>query len=272
MRPSEHVLAATVLPPDGFRAPGLEEFFYEPLLFGGTFFALNRLALMMLMVSGGLCLAFWLGARKMAVVPRGWANAVEMGLDFVRLNIVGETLGEKGRRFVPYLTALFFFVLAANLTSIIPGINLPTTGVIALPLILAVLTWLLFNGAGIQKHGFLGYLKHVLFPPGLPKPLYLLITPIEFISTFLLRPLTLTLRLLANMLAGHLILALFFTATTYLLFGFRDGAAYTAIFGVGALIAGIGFTFFEALVGFLQAYIFTLLTAVYLAGALEDEH
>lgn len=265
-------MAVTVIPPDGFRAPGLEEFFYEPLLLDGTIFAINRLALMMMLVSGLLCLAFGLGARKMSLVPRGWSNAVEVGLDFVRLSIVKETLGEKGKSFVPYLTALFFFILAANLTSIIPGINLPTTGVIAIPLVLAVLTWLLFNGAGIRQHGFGGYLKHVLFPPGLPKPLYLLITPIEFISTFLLRPLTLTLRLLANMLAGHLILALFFTATTYLLLGYQDGKAYTAVFGLGALAAGVAFTFFEALVAFLQAYIFTLLTAVYLQGALEEEH
>ena len=259
-------------PPDGFTAPGLEEFFYEPLFWDGTPFAVNRLALMMLLVSGLLCLAFGLGARKMSVVPRGWSNVVEVGLDFVRLQIVHETLGEKGKRFVPYLTALFFFVLLANFTSIIPGINLPTTGVIALPLVLALLTWLLFNAEGVKHHGFGGYLKHVLLPPGLPKPLYLLITPIEFISTFLLRPLTLTLRLLANMLAGHLILALFFTATTYLLFGYKDDVPYTAVFGLGSLAAGIGFTFFEALVGFLQAYIFTLLTAVYLAGAISDEH
>jgi F-type H+-transporting ATPase subunit a len=253
-------------------APGIEEFFYEPLLFDGTFFAVNRLALLMMLVSGLLCLAFGLGARKFAVVPRGWSNVVEVGLDFVRLQIVQDILGAKGSKYVPYLTALFFFILGCNITGILPGISLPTTSVIAIPLLLAFLTWLLFNIEGIRTHGLGGYLKNTLFPPGLPKPLYLLITPIEFISTFLLRPLTLTLRLLANMLAGHLILALFFTATTYLLFGFRDGAAYTAVFGVGALFAGVAFTFFEVLVAFLQAYIFTLLTAVYLAGALEAEH
>ena len=265
-------LAAVPIPPDGFTAPGIEEFFWEPLLFGGTFFAVNRFALMMMMVSGLLCLAFGLGARRFATVPRGWGQVVEVGLDFVRLQIVEDILGGKGRRFVPYLTAVFFFILGCNITGILPGVSLPTTSVIAIPLLLSVLSWVIFNAAGIQAHGFGGYLKNTLFPPGLPKPLYLLITPIEFISTFLLRPLTLTLRLLANMLAGHLILALFFTATTYLLLGFKDGAAYTALFGAGALLAGVAFTFFEVLVAFLQAYIFTLLTAVYIAGALEAEH
>jgi len=102
--------------------------------------------------------------------------------------------------------------------------------------------------------------------------LYLIIVPIEFLSTFILRPLTLTLRLLANMLAGHLILALFFTGTTYLLLGYQDGRAYTALFGLGAFAAGTAFVFFEVFISFLQAYIFTLLTAVYIGSAIEAEH
>ncbi len=267
------VLAKTVIPPDGFEAPGIEEFFYDPVLLGGTPFAINRIVLMMLLMTGILCLVFGLGFRKPQVVPRGLQNLLETGTEFVRVQIAEEVIGhEAAKRFAPYLTALFFFIFAFNITSLLPLLNLPINGVIALPLIYAVVTWVLYNYHGVKAQGAGHYLKGSLFPPGIPKPIYLLVTPIEFISTFILRPLTLTIRLLANMLAGHLILALFFTATTYLLLGYQDGRAYTAIFGIGALGAGIVFTFFEVLVAGLQAYIFTLLTAVYLAGSLEPDH
>jgi len=259
-------------PPAGFTPPGIEEFFYDPFFLAGTPFAINRLVLMMFFVTGVLCLVFVKGFAKPAVVPRGLQNVVEVGLDFVRVQIVEEIIGKAGRRFTPYLTALFFFILFANSTSILPLFHLPTTGVMALPFLFAVITWVLYIYTGAKEQGLGHYVKGSLFPPGVPKPIYLLVTPIEFVSTFILRPVTLSIRLLANMLAGHLILALFFASTTYLLYGFESGRWWTAFFGVGSLVAGIAFTFFEALVIFLQAYIFTLLTAVYLAGSLEPDH
>ena len=266
-------LAVGVIPPEGFTAPGVEEFFYDPVLFDGTPFAVNRIVLMMLLMTGLLCLVFGLAFRRPTVVPRGLQNLMEVGTEFVRVQIAEDVIGkEAAKKFGPYLTALFFFILAFNITSILPLLHLPINGVIALPLIYAVITWLIYNYMGIKAQGAGPYFKNSLFPPGIPAPIYLLVTPIEFISTFILRPLTLTIRLLANMLAGHLILALFFTATTYLLLGYEDGRAYTAIFGIGALGAAVVFTFFEVLVAALQAYIFTLLTAVYLAGSLEAEH
>jgi F-type H+-transporting ATPase subunit a len=266
------VLANVSTPPEGYAPPSIAEFFYDPL-FGSGIFAVNRIVLMMLLMTGVLCLVFGVGFRRPQVVPRGLQNVLETGTEFVRTQIGDEVIGkEASRRFAPYLTALFFFILAMNITSIIPGLNLPINGLAAVPLLLAVITWIIYNVQGVKAQGLGPYLKNSLFPPGVPKPIYLLVTPIEFISTFILRPLTLTIRLLANMLAGHLILALFFTATTYLLLGYQDGRAYTAIFGIGALGAGIVFTFFEVLVAGLQAYIFTLLTAVYLAGSLEPDH
>jgi F-type H+-transporting ATPase subunit a len=272
-------LAATPIPPDGFKSPGVEDFFYDPVTWGPfgalaeTPLAINRIVLMTFLMTGLLCLFFGLAFRKPQVVPRGLQNVAETGTEFVRVQIAEEVIGkEAAHRFAPYLTALFFFILALNITAILPVMNLPVNGVIALPLIYAFITWVIYNYQGIKSQGAGHYFKNSLFPPGIPKPIYLLVTPIELISTFILRPLTLTIRLLANMLAGHLILALFFYATTYLLLGYQDGRAYTAIFGLGALGAGIAFTFFEALVAVLQAYIFTLLTAVYLAGSLEPEH
>lgn len=227
----------------------------------------------MFLMTGLLCLVFGLGFRKAQVVPRGLQNVVESGTEFVRTQIGDEILGhEASKRFSPYLTALFFFVFAMNITSIIPGLNIPVNGLAALPLLLAVVTWVIYNYQGAKAQGLGHYVKGSLFPPGIPAPIYLLVTPIEFVSTFMLRPITLFIRLLANMIAGHLILGLFISSSTYLFLGYQDGRWWTAFFGLGSFAGLIVFTFFEALVAVLQAYIFTLLTAVYLAGSLEPEH
>lgn len=266
------VLASVSTPPGGYIPPNIGEFFYDPL-FGSGIFAVNRIVLMMLLMTGLLCLVFGMGFRRPQVVPRGLQNVLETGTEFVRTQIGDEVIGkEASRRFAPYLTALFFFILAMNITSVIPGLNLPITGLAALPLLLAVITWLIYNYQGAKAQGLGHYIKGSLFPPGIPAPIYLLVTPIEFVSTFILRPITLFIRLLANMIAGHLILGLFYSASTYLFLGYQDGRWWTAFFGLGSFFGAVAFTFFEVLVAFLQAYIFTLLTAVYLAGSLEPEH
>jgi len=270
--PAHPVLASVSTPPGGYVPPSIEEFFYDPL-FGSGVFAVNRIVLMMLLMTGLLCLLFGVGFRKPQVVPRGLQNVLETGTEFVRTQIGDEVIGkEASRRFSPYLTALFFFILAFNITAIIPGLNMPINGLAAVPLIMAVVTWVIYNVQGVKAQGLGPYVKSSLFPPGIPKPIYLLVTPIELISTFILRPVTLFIRLLANMIAGHLILGLFFSASTYLFLGYQDGRWWTAFFGLGSFAGAVVFTFFEALVAVLQAYIFTLLTAVYLAGSLEPDH
>jgi len=263
------LLLAVNTPPEGYLPPNIDEFFYDSFLPLG----INRVVLLMLLMTGVLCLLFGIGFRRPQVVPRGLQNVLEIGTGFVSTQISDEVIGHKeGRRFTPYLTALFFFIFAMNITSIIPGLTFPVNSLIALPIVYAVAAYLLFNYQGIKTQGFGHYVKGSLFPPGIPPLLYVLVTPIEFVSTFLLRPFTLVIRLLANMIAGHLILGLFYSATTYLLLGYKDGHAFTALFGLGSFLGAVAFTFFEALVAFLQAYIFTLLTAVYLAGSLEPEH
>jgi F-type H+-transporting ATPase subunit a len=228
---------------------------------------------MMLLMTGVLCLVFGLGFRRPQVVPRGLQNVLETGTEFVRTQIGDEVMGkEASKRFSPYLITLFFFIFAMNLTAILPGIMLPVNGLAALPLVLALITWGLYNYQGAKSQGLGPYIKGSLFPPGIPTPIYILVTPIELVSTFILRPVTLFIRLLANMIAGHLILGLFFSASTYLFLGFQDGRWWTAFFGLGSFAGAVAFTFFEALVLTLQAYIFTLLTAVYLAGSLEPDH
>ncbi len=254
---------------DGFESPSVREFFPKAVLFDGTIFELNRvriIALVMTVLLGGF---FVLAFRRPKIVPTGLQNVGEVALDFVRFQIVDEVMGERGRRFIPYITALFWTILAFNVAGIIPFLQISPNSVVALPLIFALCTYVIFNYAGVKAQGAGPYLKSNLFPPGIPKPLYLLITPIEFVSTFLLRPFTLTVRLLANMMSGHLLLVLFFTGASYLLL---EADTMLKPFGLLSAAMGFAFTLFEVLVAVLQAYIFALLTAVYLDGALSAEH
>lgn len=252
-----------------FHAPSVAEFFPPVALFEGTVLRMTRINLIQMLMVLVVVVFFLVAFRKPQFVPRGVQNAGEVLVSFVRISIAEEVLGHKAKPFLPYLTTLFVMLLAFNATGLIPGLQIAGTSVIAMPLLLAVITWLVFNLSGIKHHGFGHYLKNNLFPQGVPAPVYLLVTPIEFVSTFLLRPMTLTVRLLANMVAGHLLLVLFFSATSFLLF---DSSALLKPFGLVAFAAGFGFSLFEVLVAFLQAYIFTLLTAVYIEGALAEAH
>jgi F-type H+-transporting ATPase subunit a len=132
---------------------------------------------------------------------------------------------------------------------------------------LALLTWVLFNAAGIKSQGLFKYLKNNLFPPGVPAPLYILVTPIEFVSTFLVRPFSLMVRLFANLLAGHILLVTFAVLSAALW-----TQNWTAVFLPLPAIAVVFFTLFEILVSVLQAYVFTLLASVYIGGAVHPDH
>jgi F-type H+-transporting ATPase subunit a len=123
---------------------------------------------------------------------------------------------------------------------------------------------------GIGRHGFVGYFKHQSVPPGITGPILLLIVPLEFTSNILVRPVTLSLRLFANLFAGHLLLLLFALGGEYLILE-ADKVAYIPV-GFLSLLLGLGVGFLELLVMFLQAYVFTLLTAMYISGALAEEH
>jgi F-type H+-transporting ATPase subunit a len=252
-----------------FAPPTIGEFFPPAILFEGTIFEINRIILVRLLAVVALILVFWLGTRKMTIVPGRFQGVVEMALSLVRVNIAEDLLGEKdGKRFLPLLTSIFFLVLFMNLTGIIPGLNIAGTSVIGMPLVLAVAAYVAFIYAGLRKHP-VAFLKNALVPPGVPWPLYIIVTPIELVSTFVLRPITLTLRLLMNMVVGHFLLVLFFSSTHFFVL-YSD--SWMAFFGLGTIAFSIAFTFFEILVAVLQAYVFTLLTAVYLQLALAEEH
>ena len=216
-----------------------------------------------------LVAVFWLAARRAKLVPGRFQGTIEFALDFVRVSIAEEVLGkESGRRATTLLTIIFFGVFAMNITGVIPFLNIAGSSVVGVPLVFAIIAFVGFIAAGVRAQGAGGFLKSSLFPPGVPKVLYVILTPIEFLSTFILRPLTLTIRLLANMLVGHLLLVLCFGATHYLFF--EMSGALSAV-GVVTLGAGLAFTVFEIFIAALQAFIFTLLTAVYIQLS-EETH
>jgi F-type H+-transporting ATPase subunit a len=254
---------------EGFHAPSIAEFFPAAFAFEGTLFEMNRIILVRIIAAAVLCLLFVLAARRAKLVPGRGQNIAEIGLDFVRVNIAQETLGHNARRFLPMLTTIFFAILFFNITGVIPFLNIASTSLTGMPIVLALWVYVMYLTVGIRKFGLGGYLRNNLLPPGVPKVLYVLIAPIEALQVFLFRPLTLALRLTANMIAGHLILVLCFAATHFFLF--QAGGVLKAASAL-SLVAGVAFTLFEILVALLQAYIFTLLSAVYLNMAVEEEH
>ena len=215
-------------------------------------------------------LLFLAAARKdPKVAPTGSRNLAEVTVEFIENNIIMQTMGRDGLGWTPFLLTLFLFVYLCNMPGIIPFIQMPATARMAIPMFLAVLVWVVFNVQGIKHQGFFGYFKSVLFPPGVPKALYILVTPIEFISTLIVRPFSLAVRLFANMLAGHLLLVIF-ALLSEAMFQARDKILIPI--GVLPFFMLVFLTGFEVLVAFLQAYIFTILAAVYIAGAVHPEH
>jgi F-type H+-transporting ATPase subunit a len=246
--------------------PELGELFnFRTGLFGIPGFSWSTLSMLIafLMVALFMLTAF----RKQAVVPSRYQLVGESVLGFVRTEIAEPVIGHEGERFVPYLATLFLLIFAFNVMEIFPGIAFPATSKIAVPLFLAVISYLVFNFQGLRSQGVGHYLKNIAFPPGVPWPAYILLTPIEILSVLVIRPITLTLRLTFNMLAGHLILSLIAVLSAGLW-----AANWKAVFLPFAVLIGTGLTGFELFVAALQAFIFTILTALYIGGALNPEH
>lgn len=231
---------------------------------------LNKTGLLMVLSSVIVLVLFFVAGRKKALVPTGVQNATESIIDFVTDGVILQTMGEDGLRFLPYLTTLFMFILVCNLFEIIPVVQFPPMARMALPMALALVTWVMFIFMGIKRQGLLHYFKASLFPPGVPKALYVLVTPIELLSTFIVRPFSLAVRLFANMLAGHLLLVTFAVLTDTLLF--HNSIVFFKPIAILPAAMDVAVTGFELLVAVLQAFIFTILTAVYLGGAMHPEH
>jgi F-type H+-transporting ATPase subunit a len=151
-----------------------------------------------------------------------------------------------------------------NITGVIPLLNVASTSLVAMPLLLAICSWVMFIYAGIKQQGNGKFWKSSLFPEGIPKPVYIILTPIEFISTFILRPFTLTVRLMVNMISGHLLLGVFYAMTSFLFLKASIALKPVLLISFGACFA---FTIFEIFIACLQAYIFALLSSAYISLA-----
>ena len=267
--------AANLLVPmaagDEFEAPGISEFLGLPaLFFEGTPFEINRIILVRILAVAVMLLLFWLALRKPSRVPGRGQSIAELALGFVQVQIADQILGkEMGRRYLPLLAGMFFGILAMNVTGVIPALNISGTALIGMPLLLGLVAYVVFIHAGIKRFGTAKFFKNSLFPAGVPWPIYILLAPIEFINIFIVRPISLALRLLLNMMVGHLLLVLCFGATSFFIF---TAGGWLGFFGIGTLAFGFIFTFVEFAVFILQAYIFTLLTAVYVQQAVAEEH
>lgn len=247
-----------------FTLPPIGELFNFPAV--GPL-GLSRAMILMLLATVAAGALFVVAFARAKVIPGKVQMVAESIVEFIRDQIALQIIGPDGRKFVPLLVTMFMFIWFNNLLEIVPLVNFPTTSRMALPAFLAVLSYVTFVFLGFRHNG-IRYLKEVLFPPGVPWPIYLLLTPIELVSTFILRPFTLAIRLFANMVAGHILLTVVFLATHAFLYprfpAFLVGAL---TFVVSPLAVG-----FELFIASLQAYIFVILTAVYISGAMHPEH
>jgi F-type H+-transporting ATPase subunit a len=256
---------------EGFEAPTIEEFYPEPLVsfsLLGIDFEITRITIILWVATAAIIALLVAAVRRPAVVPGKLQYLGESGYSLVRDGMARDVIGPKGLPFAPFLASLFFFILANNAMSIIPFAQISPMSKFALPLMLAVITWVLYNWVGIREQGAARYFKDAAVPPGVPIGALILVTPIELLQVFIIRPFTLAVRLFANMFAGHMLLVVFSLGATYLL----TVGNFSVIFSPVAFLMAIVMTFFEILVIVLQAYVFTILTATYINGAVEPAH
>jgi F-type H+-transporting ATPase subunit a len=254
----------------GLKFPGIEEMVEWPALdfTKGSPFAFNKVALISLIAMAIAVIWFLIAGSKSksSLVPRGSQNLAELAIEFIEKQVIGQAIGRDGLVFLPFLLSLFLFIFFGNLFGVVPTSHFGANARMANPVFLALLTYVIFIGVGIKHHG-LHYFKEKLFPPGVPKALYVLVTPIEFLSNFIVTPFSLAVRLFANSLAGHILLVTFSVLTATLWSMSPLVAAAPLSFAM--LVA---FTGFELMVAFLQAYIFSLLAAVYIGQSLHPGH
>jgi F-type H+-transporting ATPase subunit a len=247
--------------------PSVEDFFPPPLVSGAGAW-LTKFTLLVWVAVAALIIFFLLAYRNPRLVPTKAQWLAESIYGFVRDGLSREVIGHEGLRFAPYLASLFVFLMVTNVFGIIPFIQISPNSHIAFPIILAIISYVMFIYLGIRKHGLGPYLKLTLIPPA-PAYVLPLVIPIEFFSTFVLRPITLSLRLFANMFAGHILL-LVFTLGGFVLLAVNN--VLVKPIGVVSWLMAIVLTFFELLVALLQAYVFVILTAAYIQGSLAEEH
>jgi F-type H+-transporting ATPase subunit a len=245
--------------------PSVDEFF-PPGVNGSHW--VTKFTIMVWIAVAVIILFFVLSQRNAKIVPSKAQWIGESVYGFVRNGITKEVIGHEGPRFAPYLTTLFVFISFVNLFAIVPGFQISPSSHIAFPIILALISYGIYWYQGAKKHGFWSYIKTSVV---LPAPLWVqpILLPIELFQILIIRPVTLAVRLFANLFAGHLIL-LVFTLGGFVLLG--TGNIGFAAVGVISWGMAVVMTLFEAGVALLQAYVFVLLSASYVQSSLADEH
>ena len=238
-----------------------------PLDLGGIDISITNSTLWMLLGTGAIIIFFFMATRRAGLIPSRLQSMAEVLYEFVS-DLVRDTIGAEGRKFFPYVFTLFIFILVANLFGMFPSIpgtpkelhTFTTTSHLIVTLALAMVTISIVVVYGFWKNG-LKFFK-LFAPSGLPIYMYALIVPIEVIS-FLSRPISLAVRLFANMFAGHIILKLFAGFVVSLL----SAGGAVMVFGLAPFLGAIAVTALEFLVAALQAYVFAVLTCIYLSDA-----
>ena len=249
----------------GFPAPSLNSFLFPPVFSIGSFHVTKPM-LLALISAGLVCWFFWAAFARPKLVPKGAQNVGELGIFFVRDQILRPMMGEAGDSYLPFLVALFFFIWVMNLMEIIPVAQFPAMSRIGFPVALMLMVYITYTVVGIRRMGLRGYFSNMV-PKGVPVAILCILAPVEIAQYLLVRPFTLAVRLFANMFAGY-ILILVFTLASWYMFSLGIGLLY----GATSFLLVIVLTAFEMLIQALQAYIFTILTAQYIGGSLEAGH
>jgi F-type H+-transporting ATPase subunit a len=246
--------------------PSVNELFETPTIFSIGSFGVTRSMLLMVLAALVVIALLWAAYGRVRLVPTRFGAAIEALVGFVQNETTG-VIGPEGMKYFPYLLSLFLFILVSNLFGVTPFINFPVTSRIALPMFLALVTWFIFVIVGFVKNGP-GYLLSIVWPRSVPLGLRWFIGFLELISTFILRPFTLAVRLFANMVSGHLLLTVLLGSGIVFISRFD----LKSITGILWLAFGLIIYPFEIFVAVLQAYVFLLLSAVYIQTSIDIAH
>jgi F-type H+-transporting ATPase subunit a len=262
------VTGQTIVLAEGVPFPPSVNDFYPPSIvpWDATSVWFTKITLLLWLGVAAVILFFLIAYRNPRLVPTKRQWLAESIYGFVRNNVAVEMIGKEGVRFAPYLATIFCFIFVTNLWGIIPVAQISPNAHIAFPAVLAICSYVLFIYLGIKKHGFGGFFKHSLI---LPAPWFIqpILIPIEFFSTFVVRPFSLAVRLFANMFAGHMLLLVFTLGG----FAMINANALLAPVSVLSWAMTIALTFLDFAVIALQAYVFTVLSASYIQGSIAAE-
>jgi F-type H+-transporting ATPase subunit a len=246
--------------------PSVEDFFLPSLAAGAW---ITKFTLMIWLAVAALIVFYLVAYRNPKIVPTRTQWIAESVYGFARDNVAKDLIGPEGTKFAPYLAALFSFILVTNVFGVIPILQVSPNSHIAFPAALAIISYVVYVSLGIRRHGFIGFLKKMTVTPGVPWVIYPLLVPIEFFTNLINRPLTLAVRLFANMFAGHLILLVFTLGGFALL---ATGNIFYFLVGGVSFVFALVLTLFEFGIALLQAYVFIMLSGFYIGDAIAESH